>query len=460
MNGVIDPKTCEGSVSDDVAATLSRRRFLGQSVALAALVGLGELPERARAAGGHSLAPRNIRVSRDRFAYHAEPFVAVNPRDPKNLLAVCTAVPPVGRSVLATYSSFDGGATWRSNGELPESDTGRNASVAFDSGGVGFVCGNTRGVSVWKTSDRGRTFSKPVVVTQGQADYPWLAIGPAAGRSRDILSVVWSTDENTKLGFARSTDGGSSFDPVRTVAEAGGLVTASPMLAAGSDGLVCAIFGVFPTKILTGGRKERRPEIIAPIRVACSTDYGLTFAAPIELGLGAMEMWVRGGASGLSLPMIAADRRGDVLYAAFTTRRPRAMYSRVVVTASRDRGRTWSRPLPVTPARRGVFYFSPYLAVDAAGGVGISAFALERGRVTVVFVSSPRRPFRFSALRRVSAPPFDPAQGSLDGGTKHGAWWIGDHQGLVSSAPGKFHPIWNDTRTGRLELFTAEVRAT
>jgi hypothetical protein len=444
----------------DIVARLSRRRFLERTAALGALLAAGELPTRAAAADAHTLARRDVRVSSDRFAYHAEPSVAVNPRDPKNLLAVCTAVPPAGRSVLATYSSFDGGETWRSDGELPESDTGRNASVAFDSGGVAFVCGNTRGVSVWRTSDGGRSFAKPVLVTQGQADYPWLAIGPAGGGSPDVLNVVWSTDENAKLGFARSTDGGRSFEPVRTIAGAGGLVTASPMLAAGSDGLVCVIFGVLPTQTLTGGRKERRPEIIAPIRVACSTDYGLTFAAPIELGRGAMEMWFPGGASGLSLPMIAADRRGDVLFAAFTTRRPRAGYSRVVVSASRDRGRTWSRPLPVTPERRGVFYFSPYLAVDDTGRVGISAFALERARVTVIFMSSSRGPFPFSAPRRVSASPFDPAQGSPDGGTKHGAWWIGDHQGLVSSAPGTFHPMWNDTRTGRLELFTANVRAT
>jgi hypothetical protein len=457
MARVSEPRECDGSLPDDVAAKLSRRRFLAGSVGVAALLAAGQLPARACAAGG-APAPRDLRVSRDQFGFHAEPCVAVNPRDPKSLLAACTASPPTGRSVLATYSSFDGGATWKSNGALPDSQTGRNQSVAFDSGGVGFVCGNTLGVSVWRTTDGGRSFARPVVVTPGPADHPWLAVGPAADGSPDNLNVVWSTDENTRLGFARSTDGGRSFEPARTIAEAGGLLTAAPMVAAGSDGVVCAIFGVFPT--LTGGKRRRRPEIIAPIRVACSTDSGQTFAAPVELGRGAMEMWVPGGASGLSLPTIVADRRHGVLYATFVTRRPRARYSRVVVSASRDRGRTWSRLLPVTPVRRGVFYFSPHLAVDDAGRVAVSALALERGLITVVLVSAARRPFRFSAPRRVSAQPFNPAQGSPDGGRKHGAWWIGDHQGLASSAPGTFHPIWSDTRTGRLQLFTAKVRAT
>jgi len=35
--------------------------------------------------------------------------------------------------------------------------------------------------------------------------------------------------------------------------------------------------------------------------------------------------------------------------------------------------------------------------------------------------------------------------------------WIGDWQGIASSA-GAFHLVWNDTRTGKLDLFAATVR--
>jgi hypothetical protein len=169
-----------------------------------------------------------------------------------------------------------------------------------------------------------------------------------------------------------------------------------------------------------------------------------------------MEMPVPGRANGVAIPTVAGDRRRDALYAAFVTRARGAAYSTVVVCASRDRGRTWSRPVRVTPIRRGVFYFQPQLAVDDAGRVAVSAFALERGRVGVVFSSSPSSPLRFVAPRRVSAS-FNPAHGSLPGGAKHGAWWIGDYQGVVASVPGTFHPFWNDTRTGGLQLFTTAV---
>jgi hypothetical protein len=168
-----------------------------------------------------------------------------------------------------------------------------------------------------------------------------------------------------------------------------------------------------------------------------------------------MEMHVPGEAGGVAIPALAADLQRDALYAAFVTQR-RALASTVVVCVSRDRGSTWSTPVRVTPVRSGLFHFQPQLAVDDAGRVAVSAFVLERGRVGVVFSSSPPDPLRFAAPRRVTAA-FNPARG-LPGGPKHGTWWIGDYQGLAASAPGSFRPLWNDTRTGRLELFTTTVR--
>jgi hypothetical protein len=436
------------------AAQLSRRALLERSAALAALIAIGELPTKARASES-ARAPRNRRVSRDTFTHHAEPFLAVNPRDPRNLLGACIAIPASGRSLLATYASFDGGATWQNNGALPDSQGGRDPTVAFDSAGRGYVCGNTTGVSLWRTADGGRTFDAPAIVTAEKSDHPWLAAGPAPGASGDSLHVVWSLDDNTKLGFSRSTDGGHSFEPARTIADAGGAVTAAPAITAGSDGVVCAIFGVWPKPSSKG--KQRRREIVAPVRVVCSVDGGITFGRPPELGRAAAEWSLPGGANAIAIPTIAADPNRDALYAVFAQRPRGAAYSTIVVARSLDRGHTWSRPLRVTPARRGLFCFQPQIAIDSRGRVAISAFVLERGRVHVVITTSRQAPLRFTAPRRISDRPFNPARGSPPGGAKHGAWWIGDYQGLAASTAGTFHPFWNDTRTGRLQLFTATV---
>jgi hypothetical protein len=102
-----------------------------------------------------------------------------------------------------------------------------------------------------------------------------------------------------------------------------------------------------------------------------------------------------------------------------------------------------------------VIYFQPNLAVDAAGRVGISAFALAHGLVNQVLLLSKPHQLRFRAPLQVTTAPFDPH--SPTAGGKHGAWWIGDYQGITTSA-GAFHLVWNDTRTGKLDLFAATVR--
>lgn len=102
------------------------------------------------------------------------------------------------------------------------------------------------------------------------------------------------------------------------------------------------------------------------------------------------------------------------------------------MTASHDRGRTWSKAVTATPDD-GVTYFQPNLAVDEAGRVAISAFALANGRVDEVLLLSQAGDLRFRPPLRVTTAPFDPHSPTASGG-KHGAWWIGDYQAITSSA--------------------------
>jgi hypothetical protein len=154
-------------------------------------------------------------------------------------------------------------------------------------------------------------------------------------------------------------------------------------------------------------------------------------------------------------PAVAAAPHGAALYAAYTTHQPGATHSDIVMSASHDRGRTWTKPVTATP-HDDVTYFQPNLAINEAGRVGISAFALAHGRVNQVLLLSKPHQLRFQAPLQVTTTPFDPHSPTESGG-KHGAWWIGDYQGITASA-GAFHLMWNDTRTGKLDLFAATVR--
>ena len=69
-----------------------------------------------------------------------------------------------------------------------------------------------------------------------------------------------------------------------------------------------------------------------------------------------------------------------------------------------------------------------------------------------LFTSRPGHP-GFGSPLRVTASPFDPTVGTSTG---TGAYWLGNYQGLAA-APGSYHPIWNDTRTGQTQIFTAVI---
>jgi hypothetical protein len=459
----------------------SRRQFCRSSaVAAGALMMSGlPLPVQARAAEGRE----NIQVSHDAFTLHAETYLTANPRQPRNLLGISIVVGATSNYSLATYVSFDGAASWRSNGALPMPAGALSAvdpTVAFDGAGRGFACGTVaygtqptdREVCVWRSVDGGRSFAAPVLAMQGQTvDHPWLAADRSIGPSSSNLYVVWAAESLTQLGFARSTDGGGSFEPPRTITDVEKIAVAGAMVAPGTHGLVAAIYGA--ESLLPGGGDDgsdgdagssgsggqRRPEVTGTIRVVCSTDYGQTFSEPIELGTASLELLFPDGQAGsASLPTIAVEQRRNILYAAFVTHQSQAGYSDILLSASYDYGHTWSPAQSITPGNTSLIYFQPQLAVDEMGRVAVSAYAFDSTQNlanVVLFVSDPHT-LRFGPPLTITSQPFDPAQGGASGGSKHGTWWIGDFQGLTST-PGAFHPFWDDTRTGELEVFTAIV---
>src|SRR5260370_863621 len=92
----------------------------------------------------------------------------------------------------------------------------------------------------------------------------------------------------------------------------------------------------------------------------CSTDGGHSFAAPVHLGSGSSDIQLPGDVKPNSSPAVAISPDGDALYVAFPTHQPGAVHSDIVVTASYDRGRTWSKAVTATPADD-VTYFQPNL---------------------------------------------------------------------------------------------------
>jgi len=111
-------------------------RFLAPVLLLSAAAPLA-------AAAGDSPAPRvvvgpNILVSRDGDVPHVELMVAASPRSGKHLIGgAITATRPNGGMACRTYSSTDGGTTWKAS-EFPEQVEfgGADPQVAFTARGT------------------------------------------------------------------------------------------------------------------------------------------------------------------------------------------------------------------------------------------------------------------------------------------------------------------------------------
>lgn len=442
---------------------VSRRHFLSGALAASSLAFVGFSGDAAAAASQDRRdAIRANRRSAGRIANvqishggpgrgHGEPCLAVNPRDPRNLLAVAMWGPD-------TYVSVDGGLTWRPGGtlRLPSGSGGGNVSVAFDSDGEAFVTGlfgtpsSANSVLLWRTENRGRTFSSRVVVTDGaNLDRPWVAAdlhepglvhvvvadGPASGSSVGLT---------TGLRYSRSTDAGRTFEPPRTLATIpSGL--ANPMMVCGTAGSVYILYSGG-----AGADGNAAPDAQSSVSFVHSRDHGQTFQPPTALGRSTDLVsfpGLPGSTACASLPSIAADRDSGLVCIAFTDHKPHAGHGDVLLITSRNGGRTWSRAKAITPHDQSI-YFQPAVAIGDAGRIGVMAFAMSHGKVSVVLMTSEPNSLRFGPPITITPQPFDPAKVNFQ---------LGDYQTLAAT-PSGFHPLWNDTRTGKLELFTATVR--
>jgi len=176
-----------------VGYPVPRRAVLAGPVAAGVLAWASRLTGPAAAQTSSDLGwtggPANVRVSRDAFTMHAEPSLAANPADPRNLLAACMV--------------WQAGSTWHSNGLLPGVTPAYDGdvTVAFDGHGTGYVSGwagsraaEQRGrACLWRTADGGRSFTTPVTVATGLLDHPSLAADRWARSGPATLYVAGTT---------------------------------------------------------------------------------------------------------------------------------------------------------------------------------------------------------------------------------------------------------------------------
>jgi hypothetical protein len=449
--------------------------------------------------GEHPRPPyTNIRVSHDAYPAHSEPMLVENPRNPLNLVGGTKFFTNPGRYrfQIGYFSSFDGGCTWEDGGVFPgfaRSETTSDITFAFGlHNDVYALVLNTSsvtasgesGVSVLTSHDGGRTFGSPVSVfedTSGKtfSDKPWIAVDQTGGSRSGTVYAVWSYDHHgfcgsgnfcsQELAFSRSIDGGKSFSPMRFVEGQAPFCT-NPARGRPTGSLLCdGALGATPAVLPDGSLAVvfqymdvmSRGGISSRLVMVSSPDGGLTWNAPAQIatmhdipGLFQPERYRNS-----SLPAFACDPRTGQLYVTWSDES--SGDADILFSTSNDRGRTWtSLPIRVNDdlSADGVNQFQPQIAVAPDGVVSIIFFDTrldaQHHFIDVFLAQSSDRGASFLPNQRVTTQHWDPAVGApVD---ENGLQFIGDYQGL--SADDTFvHPFWNDTRTGRQEIFTVAL---
>ena len=475
-------------------------RFLGAALTLAATAGLAP-PAVASPTPEDGAAPRlvvgpDVLASRDGEFPHVEPMVAANPRRPKELLAGSIVFPRPDRdSSCRVYASRDGGSTWTGITPGGRRDSGADPQVAYTPHGTAiFVClvdvpgegGRFRSaLHVYRSGDGGASWEGPVELAANSYDHPQVAVDTTTGRHAGTVYIGVLYGREYRVGVFRSDDDGRSFVGPVEVARGGGYGGGHGLNVTGlgvlSDGSLAVSFMDFPL----GPPGEGAGATESASRMALSEDGGITFSEPRRVATRVQAPPEEGPARRLGgFPTWAVDTSGaatrDRLYHAWSDWRSGS--ARVLLTASDDRGRSWSEPVAVDPdAPAGAHQFLPALAVNAEGTLGVS-YSDTRGfpeadgshrRFTAsvdggvsflasrLLSSTPSRPGGDPANERPVFLPFDDGSGSLSlvFVSALGRWpGGGDYMGLAADARGAFHALWSDARSGAFQLWTSTVR--
>jgi hypothetical protein len=337
-----------------------------------------------------------------------EPWIAVAPGDPQHLVGVWQQDrwSNGGANGLLAAVSRDGGLTWtrsgaaftRCSGGTPVSggdyERASDPWVAIAADGtvhqIAYVFDRTvspqqtrrQAILASRSGDGGLTWSDPTALQADTAldvaeDKETISVDPSEARyvyaTWDRLAGLDGPDAGQATGpawFARSVDGGLTWEPARVIADPGlDAQTIGNQIAVLPGGGLVDVFMLL--------RDQSTSQATLAVAMVRSTDHGETWSAAATISaatpVGVVDP--KGGAtvrSGDILPAVAVDRRSGRLWVAWADSRfSGGRRDGIALSRSDDGGLTWSAPLQVNQAPLAQA-FNPALAVGPDGTVAVS----------------------------------------------------------------------------------------
>jgi probable HAF family extracellular repeat protein len=427
----------------------------------------------------------------------AEPYVAVNPANPKNIVAEWI---DHGFAGNVAGVSFDGGKTWQ-NVAIPgitqcTGGTETRAAdpwLSFAPNGNLYSIGVAEGLKgngqllVSKSTDGGMTWSGPIQVNSpGNSgngfgpvidDKPSITADPT---NPNLVYATWAEFNDSKplsgnsaeTMFARSTDGGLTWQPEQTIHTAPG--TSFDW----GNQIVVLPNGTLIDAFCEGQFTNNDPGVLTLLR---SSDHGQTWSAPIAAVVqeplidprvqppNALVTDPNTGQAVEAHPMfdsIAVDPNSGNLYAVWIDARfSNGQHNSIALSMSSDGGFTWSTPIQanqtpntVPPLDRQAW--NPTVAVAANGTVAVTYYDFRNntgtgGALTDYWLAMnpapATNPGTWSEVRLTNTS-FNLEQAPT---RFNGAFFLGDYEGLAA-AGNDFVAVWgmpDGSATGQESIF-------
>jgi hypothetical protein len=406
-------------------------------------------------------AQRVVRVTEPEALNPAEVSIAINPKNPDNVVGASLQIgrPPATRSGSYTYTSMDGGNTWKTvltpnTDNLLQGDdvvvfsndgTAYHGHLSFTGIRVARPQRADTAISINTSRDGGFTWNDGVPtirhinsVTPFE-DKPGMVVDNAPNSpNKGNLYVAWTRfdvygsnnpEHRSHIYFSRSTDGGKTFSmPIRISDTSGDCVD--------SDNTV---EGAVPS---VGPNGEVYVIWAGPLGLVLdkSVDGGLTFGQDKKIGdfPGGWDFDVEGLGRANGMPVTGVDLSNGpnkgTLYVNWID--DRNGDPDVFVMSSRDGGTTWSAPVRVNddPVKNGKTQFFTWMAVDPSdGSINLVFYDRRDGAGTTTKVTMARSVDggRTFVNHNINQPPFACYPGAF----------FGDYSGIAAHN-GRVIPIF------------------